>query len=213
MKFDLFLVKAESNHTIGVEFGSKIVNVGGKSVKLQIWDTAGQERFRWVLVLFYFHGFCLIYRFSNLLHCYSSDWIYIMYSVPYSEMLCRTVIHGKLYIILCKVFANDRSPHEHIRMGYKEFFFLAVGLSLVPITGALQGPYWCMISLLEIATMPLETGWEMPAHWPLLTSWFCAWETRRIWKKSDKWPSWKHQGLHRKMVSYMFEIRSVFRYL
>lgn len=38
--------KSDSNHTIGVEFGSKIVNVGGKSVKVQIWDTAGQERFR-----------------------------------------------------------------------------------------------------------------------------------------------------------------------
>ncbi|KAE8585665.1 hypothetical protein XENTR_v10021398 [Xenopus tropicalis] len=37
--------KQDSNHTIGVEFGSRIVNVGGKSVKLQIWDTAGQERF------------------------------------------------------------------------------------------------------------------------------------------------------------------------
>jgi Ras-related protein Rab-4A len=41
-----FLVKDDSNHTIGVEFGSKIINVGGKYVKLQIWDTAGQERFR-----------------------------------------------------------------------------------------------------------------------------------------------------------------------
>ena len=30
-----------------MEFGSKVVNVGGKSVKLQIWDTAGQERFRY----------------------------------------------------------------------------------------------------------------------------------------------------------------------
>ena len=39
-------VKQDSNHTIGVEFGSKVVSVAGKAVKLQIWDTAGQERFR-----------------------------------------------------------------------------------------------------------------------------------------------------------------------
>lgn len=44
-----FSVKQDSSHTIGVEFGSKVVNVGGKSVKLQIWDTAGQERFRLTL--------------------------------------------------------------------------------------------------------------------------------------------------------------------
>ena len=42
-------VKKGSSHTIGVEFGSKIVHVGGKNIKLQIWDTAGQERFRYVL--------------------------------------------------------------------------------------------------------------------------------------------------------------------
>ena len=41
-------VKQDSSHTIGVEFGSKVVNVGGKPVKLQIWDTAGQERFRYI---------------------------------------------------------------------------------------------------------------------------------------------------------------------
>ncbi|CAK8694845.1 ras-related protein Rab-4B-like [Clavelina lepadiformis] len=45
--------KEESTHTIGVEFGSKIVNVGGKCVKLQIWDTAGQERFRSVTRSYY----------------------------------------------------------------------------------------------------------------------------------------------------------------
>lgn len=44
--FTCVTVKQDSSHTIGVEFGSKVVNVGGKSVKLQIWDTAGQERFR-----------------------------------------------------------------------------------------------------------------------------------------------------------------------
>ncbi|XP_002158483.2 ras-related protein Rab-4B isoform X1 [Hydra vulgaris] len=45
--------KQDAHHTIGVEFGSKIVNIGGKSVKLQIWDTAGQERFRSVTRSYY----------------------------------------------------------------------------------------------------------------------------------------------------------------
>ncbi|XP_014749659.1 PREDICTED: ras-related protein Rab-4B-like, partial [Sturnus vulgaris] len=45
--------KADSNHTIGVEFGSRLVAVGGRSVKLQIWDTAGQERFRSVTRSYY----------------------------------------------------------------------------------------------------------------------------------------------------------------
>jgi len=45
--------KKESTHTIGVEFGSKIVEVGGQNVKLQIWDTAGQERFRSVTRSYY----------------------------------------------------------------------------------------------------------------------------------------------------------------
>uniref|UniRef100_A0A2I3H4M2 Ras-related protein Rab-4 n=1 Tax=Nomascus leucogenys TaxID=61853 RepID=A0A2I3H4M2_NOMLE len=43
----------DSNHTIGVEFGSKVTNVGGKYVKLQIWDTARQERFRSVKRSYY----------------------------------------------------------------------------------------------------------------------------------------------------------------
>jgi len=37
--------KKDSTHTIGVEFGAKVVEIGGKNIKLQIWDTAGQERF------------------------------------------------------------------------------------------------------------------------------------------------------------------------
>eukprot|EP00055_Hartaetosiga_balthica_P000024 m.135471 g.135471 ORF g.135471 m.135471 type:complete len:210 (+) comp10032_c0_seq1:278-907(+) len=45
--------KQDSSHTIGVEFGSKVITCGGKSVKLQIWDTAGQERFRSVTRSYY----------------------------------------------------------------------------------------------------------------------------------------------------------------
>jgi small GTP-binding protein len=32
--------------TIGVDFGTRIVDIGNEKVKLQIWDTAGQESFR-----------------------------------------------------------------------------------------------------------------------------------------------------------------------
>ena len=38
---------ADCPHTIGVEFGTRIIEVQGQKIKLQIWDTAGQERFRY----------------------------------------------------------------------------------------------------------------------------------------------------------------------
>ncbi|KAJ2771820.1 Ras- protein Rab-14 [Coemansia nantahalensis] len=43
----------KTNHTIGVEFGTKVVQVGGEKVKIQAWDTAGQERFRSVTRSYY----------------------------------------------------------------------------------------------------------------------------------------------------------------
>eukprot|EP01132_Coremiostelium_polycephalum_P009623 gene9623-11793_t len=59
--------KTQSNHTIGVDFASKIVEVGGRAVKLQIWDTAGQERFRSVTRSYYrgSAGVILVYDISN----------------------------------------------------------------------------------------------------------------------------------------------------
>jgi len=43
------------NHelTIGVEFGSKIININNIPIKLQIWDTAGQEYFRSITRSYY----------------------------------------------------------------------------------------------------------------------------------------------------------------
>ena len=51
--FCSFTVIPDSPHTIGVEFGTRIVDVDNKKIKLQIWDTAGQERFRAVTRSYY----------------------------------------------------------------------------------------------------------------------------------------------------------------
>lgn len=56
IKYDnkfLILVMADCPHTIGVEFGTRIIEVAGQKIKLQIWDTAGQERFRAVTRSYY----------------------------------------------------------------------------------------------------------------------------------------------------------------
>ncbi|KAL0234962.1 hypothetical protein GEMRC1_001544 [Eukaryota sp. GEM-RC1] len=43
----------QMTHTIGVEFGSSLISIDGKTIKLQIWDTAGQERFAAVTRSYY----------------------------------------------------------------------------------------------------------------------------------------------------------------
>lgn len=39
--------------TIGIDFKTKIIEVSGSKIKLQIWDTAGQERFRAITTSYY----------------------------------------------------------------------------------------------------------------------------------------------------------------
>ena len=39
--------------TIGVEFGSRMVSINDRQIKLQIWDTAGQESFRSITRSYY----------------------------------------------------------------------------------------------------------------------------------------------------------------
>ncbi|KAJ2480889.1 Ras- protein Rab-14 [Coemansia sp. RSA 2131] len=57
----------KTNHTIGVEFGTKVVDVRGERVKIQAWDTAGQERFRSVTRSYYRGsiGTILVYDITN----------------------------------------------------------------------------------------------------------------------------------------------------
>ncbi|KAF8820364.1 Ras family protein [Cardiosporidium cionae] len=61
------LVKKSSSQTIGVEFGSKLISLNGKQIKLQLWDTAGQERYRSVTRSYYRGavGALIVYDVSN----------------------------------------------------------------------------------------------------------------------------------------------------
>jgi len=43
----------ESKTTIGVEFATKVIDIEGKPIKVQIWDTAGQERYRSMASAYY----------------------------------------------------------------------------------------------------------------------------------------------------------------
>lgn len=67
-------VMADCPHTIGVEFGTRIIEVSGQKIKLQIWDTAGQERFRAVTRSYYrgAAGALMVYditRYTMLVMC------------------------------------------------------------------------------------------------------------------------------------------------
>ena len=42
-----------SKATVGVEFGTKSIEIKKKKVKIQIWDTAGQERYRSITSAYY----------------------------------------------------------------------------------------------------------------------------------------------------------------
>ena len=56
--------KEEHNVTIGVEFGSFVVKIDNKIVKLQIWDTAGQESFRSITRIFYRGAHCVFLTYD-----------------------------------------------------------------------------------------------------------------------------------------------------
>lgn len=53
--------------TIGIEFGTKILIVGNKTVRLQIWDSAGQENYRSITRSYYRNTIAtfLVYDITN----------------------------------------------------------------------------------------------------------------------------------------------------
>lgn len=53
--------------TVGVEFGARMIVVGGEQIKLQIWDTCGQELFRAIVQSYYREtaGVLLVYDITR----------------------------------------------------------------------------------------------------------------------------------------------------
>ena len=53
MKFTENSFKDSHDVTLGVEFGTRLISIEGRPIKLQIWDTSGQESFRSITRSFY----------------------------------------------------------------------------------------------------------------------------------------------------------------
>merc|ERR1712007_413164 len=53
MQFTSRRFRGDHDLTIGVDYGSRIVDIENHAVKLQIWDTAGQESFRSITRSYY----------------------------------------------------------------------------------------------------------------------------------------------------------------
>ena len=56
--------KPEYQLTIGVEFGSKNVEIRNKVYRIQIWDTAGQENFRSITRAYYKNSVCAMVAYD-----------------------------------------------------------------------------------------------------------------------------------------------------
>ena len=58
---------SELDITVGVEFGTRAIEIDERRIKLQIWDTAGQERFRTITSSYYrgAHGIIIVYDITD----------------------------------------------------------------------------------------------------------------------------------------------------
>ena len=98
MSHDIHAVMADCPHTIGVEFGTRIVEVSGQKIKLQIWDTAGQERFRYVYMMM-----CLCVHNTYATLC-SQSVLYGMITPSTLDNKLRKHAYLSLYMCMCHVF-------------------------------------------------------------------------------------------------------------
>eukprot|EP01121_Diplochlamys_sp_Union-15-3_P004536 TRINITY_DN14720_c0_g1_i1.p1 TRINITY_DN14720_c0_g1~~TRINITY_DN14720_c0_g1_i1.p1 ORF type:complete len:207 (-),score=28.28 TRINITY_DN14720_c0_g1_i1:56-655(-) len=78
LRFTEELFEEEHDMTIGVEFGTLMLNIDNRPVKLQIWDTAGQESFKAITRNYYrgAHGVLIVYDITRKeTFNYLDDWL------------------------------------------------------------------------------------------------------------------------------------------
>ncbi|KAM7537476.1 hypothetical protein Aperf_G00000076248 [Anoplocephala perfoliata] len=122
--------KEDTLHTIGVEFGTKIIQVGGESLKLQIWDTAGQERFQCVTRSYYRGavGALVVYDISSReTFNHVLDWISNVRELAKPELAIVLVgnksdlaaEHREVNEEEARQFAKDNNVHDFIETSAK----------------------------------------------------------------------------------------------
>ncbi|OIT22936.1 ras-related protein rabb1c, partial [Nicotiana attenuata] len=84
--------------TIGAEYGSRIITVDKKLIKLQIWDTAGQEKFRSITKSYYrgAAGALLVYDVTKM-HTFErlSNWLEDVRQHGDPKLMTVTVVGSK----------------------------------------------------------------------------------------------------------------------
>mgnify|MGYP005993913819 CR=1 FL=1 len=88
--------------TIGVDFGTRIVEIGAEKVKLQIWDTAGQESFRSIARSYYRDaaGALLVYDITR-----RESFTHLGRWLAEAQQVGCTIVH-EVYFVLCGVTDN-----------------------------------------------------------------------------------------------------------
>lgn len=89
--------RSEHDLTIGVEFGSKIIECNGIKIKLQIWDTAGSESFKSITRAYYRSaaGCLLVYDITKKESFnHVSEWLSEAY-LHGNTGLCVTLVGNK----------------------------------------------------------------------------------------------------------------------
>ena len=111
--------------TIGVDFFMKTINIGEKSIKLQLWDTAGTEKFR-SITTGYYRGADAAFVVFDLSSKSSfktiDDWIdnYYKYKNPDSEK--NVVLIGNKVDLVDKREITQEEVEDYVKMNNILYF-------------------------------------------------------------------------------------------